>query len=391
MINVQEAHQLIRSKCNAHRIVEIDLLEANLQILAESVIAAMDTPPFDQSAMDGYAFAFDKTGDSNALKLTGEIQAGTYSTALLSNGETVRIYTGAPLPTGADTVVVQENVELACDYVKLVDALLVKGGNVRKQGSQGKKGDVILDKGQILTPAGISLLAGNGLTEVKIYGNPVVHIINTGKELVKPGETIRLGEIYESNSFGLAAALAQLGIKPGQISAVDDEEDIILDCIHKNLKADILILTGGVSVGDYDLVAHALERAGVKKIFHKVKQKPGKPFYFGVFNQTLVFGLPGNPAAMLTCFYTYIVPAIEAFTKKTYFRKIQLPLASDYKKKAGLTHFLKGKIVGDAVMILDGQESYLMNSFALADCILELEEQKEIFLKGELMTLRLII
>jgi molybdopterin molybdotransferase len=372
-------------------VLSIGLLEANGCVLAEPVKASMDTPPFDQSAMDGYAFEFDRMGAGNVLKVTGEIQAGAYSAVALSAAEAVRIYTGAPLPPGADTVVMQEKTTLQADSITMEDTLLQKGGNVRKQGSQCQKGDVMLQAGQLLTPAGVSLLAGNGMTEVKVFVNPFVNIINTGKELVQPGATIQPGEIYESNSFGLAAALNQLGITAENISVVDDNEAEILDCIQKNISADILILTGGVSVGDYDFVAPALERAGVKKIFHKVKQKPGKPFYFGVFNNTLVFGLPGNPAAVLTCFYTYVLPAIAAFTKKTYFKELQLPLAADYKKKAGLTHLLKGRQVGNEVVILDGQESYLMNSFALADCIVELDEEKEVFKKGELMNLRTIV
>ena len=171
---------------------------------------------------------------------------------------------------------------------------------------------------------------------------------------------------------------------------VDDNEEEIMKAITNHLQSDIIILTGGVSVGDYDFVGTALEKCGVKKIFHKVKQKPGKPLYFGVHNQTLVFALPGNPAAVLTCFYEYIVPAISSYTGKTYFKKLKLSLANDFTKKPGLTYFLKGTTNLNSVIVLNHQESYLMNSFALADCIVELEEDKVQFRKGDMVDISMI-
>ena len=220
---------------------------------------------------------------------------------------------------------------------------------------------------------------------------PVVSIIVTGKELVQPGENISQGKIYESNSFGLIAALHQLSVLTVSVNIVDDDEEAIMNAINKNLNSDILILTGGVSVGDYDFVAGALEKCGVKKIFHKVKQKPGKPFYFGRHDKTLVFALPGNPAAVMTCFYEYIVSAISMFTKINYFKKMKVPVANDFTMKPGLTYFLKGKTGINDVSILSNQESYQMNSFAIADCIIELEEEKEFVRKGDRVNIKMIV
>ncbi len=391
MITVSEARKLISENYPPGKVELMQLIDACGFVLAEETYAAIDTPPFNQSAMDGYAFSFTEWDGNSNLKLIGEIQAGNFSYNQLKPFEVVRIYTGSALPMNADTVVMQEKVIKHVDVITIKDEHLVKGSNVRLQGSQGRKGEITLPKGHYLTPAAISFLAGTGIDKVKIYAKPSVGIIVTGKELVQPGEPIPEGKIYESNSFGLIAALNQLNISPLSLEVVDDFEEDIVQAIARQLQNDILIVTGGVSVGDYDFVSSALGKCGVKKIFHKVKQKPGKPFYFGRYEQTLVFALPGNPAAVMSCFYEYVVPAISNFTKKNYFKKLQLPLAKDFMKKPGLTFFLKGKSEEDKVFVLENQESYLMNSFAMADCIVELEEVMETFKQGDLVNVSMIV
>jgi len=267
----------------------------------------------------------------------------------------------------------------------------VKGANVRPQGSQTKKGEMALQERQLLTPVAISFLAGIGINKVNVFSKPTVSIIVTGKELAKADDTITEGKIFESNSIGLIAALNQIGINPVSVEVVDDVEAEIEQAISNQLTSDILILTGGVSVGDYDLVPASLEKCGVQKIFHKIKQKPGKPFYFGRHNQTLVFALPGNPAAVMSCFYEYVAQAISNFTQKEYFKKVAFPLAEDFNKKSGLTFFLKGKIGEREVTVLNNQESYKLNSFAVADCLIEFDEEGENFKKGDLVKVRMIL
>lgn len=391
MINVTEAKQLINDNCSVLKVKTLPLLEANGSILAEPVHAVMDTPPFDQSAMDGYAFSYENWNKKSRLKVIGEIQTGNYSTENVLANEAVRIFTGAPIPPGTDTVVMQEKISRNENEIQILDTFLVKGANVRPQGSQTKKGELALQEGQLLSPVAISFLAGIGISKVKVFSKPTVSIIVTGKELVKSDDTITDGKIFESNSIGLIAALQQLGINPVSVEVVDDVEAEIEKAISNQLTSDILILTGGVSVGDYDLVPASLEQCGVQKIFHKIKQKPGKPFYFGRFNQTLVFALPGNPAAVMSCFYEYVAQAIGHFTKKEYFKKRAFPLAEDFNKKAGLTYFLKGKMGEKAVTVLNNQESYKLNSFAVADCLVEFDEEGENFKKGDLVNVRMIL
>jgi molybdopterin molybdotransferase len=391
MITVTEAKQLIKENCPAEKTAWIPLIESFGYVLAEPVYSLIDTPPFNQSAMDGYTFSFNNWDGKSELKVVGEIQAGIFSDDLLNPNECIRIYTGAALPYSADTVVMQEKVITDRMKVSVIDEQLTKGNNVRLKGSQTKKGECILETGHLLTPAAISFLASAGIDKVNIYSKPTVSIIVTGKELVHLGEIISGAKIYESNSFGLTAALNQLNISPVSVCVVDDQIEEIANEISKHLHFDILILTGGVSVGDYDFVSSALEKCGVQKIFHKVKQKLGKPLYFGRFKQTLVFALPGNPAAVLSCFYEYVMPAISSYTKKEYFKTFKFPLANDFKKKPGITFFLKGKTSENEVAILNNQESYLMNSFAMADCIVELDEERDNFKKGDLVTISMII
>lgn len=391
MISVQEAKKIVLENCTRNKISEVPILSAGGFVLAETIYSPIDTPPFDQSAMDGYAFSFDDWDKQTDLLIAGEVQAGNYFTRELHPNQAIRIFTGAALPQGADTVVIQEKTDLKDGHIHIQDDKLAKGSNVRRQGSQTKAGEISMIKNQLLTPAALSFLAGVGIEKVKIFSNPRVSIIVTGKELIKPGQPMQQGKIYESNSFGITAALAQLNITPASVEMVDDDEKEIESAIRRQLESDMIILTGGVSVGDYDFVSSALEKCGVEKIFHKVKQKPGKPFYFGKYQDTLVFGLPGNPASVLTCFYEYVAVAISSFTQKQYFKNMVLPLANSYSKKGGLTFFLKGKVTSGTVEILKNQESYMMNSFAVADCLIELDEDKEQFEKGEMVPVLMIV
>jgi molybdopterin molybdotransferase len=391
MVSVREAKNLIKDNQISEKKVLLPLSEAYGYILADRVLAAFDTPPFDQSAMDGYAFSYDSWDGKTELIVAGEIQAGMYTSNLLKPMQAVRIFTGAPLPTGADTVVIQENVDISGKSISINSGQITKGSNIRLKGSQTQTGEIAMEEGQLLTAPAISFLAGIGIDKLLVYAKPLISIVITGNELSKPGSIISPGKIFESNSFGITAALMQLNISPVSIDFVEDKEEELLRVIRNRMGADLLILTGGISVGDYDFTAEVLKKCSVEKIFHKVKQKPGKPFYFGRYHQTAVFALPGNPAAALICFYEYIVPVVAYHTKKDYLKKIKMPLNDEYKKIGGLTHFLKGKTNLETVSILSGQESYLMNSFSIADCIIQLDEEKEWYNKGDLVDVLMII
>lgn len=390
MVSVSEAKKLIKENCLIEIIKEISLIQAVGFVIAEKMYAPFDTPHFNQSAMDGYAFSFEDWDKTSDLEIIGEVQAGNVFQEKISAMKAVRIFTGAALPKDVDTVVIQENVIRTDNTISIKNDLLKKGNNIRLIGSQTKKGELIAEANQIITPATISFLASFGIYKIKVYYNPSISIITTGKELLQQNEQLTEGKIYESNSYTLIAALQQMNISPTSVQTVDDDEAAITKTIRQQLQSNIVLITGGISVGDYDFVSSALEKCGVKKIFHKVKQKPGKPFYFGTFGQTLIFALPGNPASVLSCFYEYVVEAIGFFSKKNYYKKLQLPLANDYSKKRGLTFFLKGKIQNNSAFILSHQESYKMNSFAEANCLIELAEDKENYFKNDIVNVLML-
>jgi molybdopterin molybdotransferase len=391
MIPVSEARKLIDENGKGGRGEVLRLIDALDRALSDDVVSPIDTPPFHQAAVDGYALSFSDWDRKSGLGVAGEVQAGNTFTAEIKSRQAIRIFTGAPVPKGLDTVVMQEKVEVQGDQIVMKDPALVAGANVRLQGSQTKAGDVVLKKGHRLTPASISFLASLGITEVPVFAHPHIRIIVTGKELVAPGGIIKEGQIFESNSFALKTALKAMGISPVSAEIVGDDEALIMETITRSLDSDIVILTGGASVGLYDLVPSSLAKCGVKEIFHKVKQKPGKPFYFGTYGDVLVFALPGNPAAVLSCFYEYITPAIGKFTGRQYHKRLKMILAHDFQRKPGLTQFMKGKTKGNTVFILDHQESYLMNSFAHADALVELEEDREVIMKGDLVNVLMIL
>jgi molybdopterin molybdotransferase len=220
----------------------------------------------------------------------------------------------------------------------------------------------------------------------------VISIIITGNELQEPGKALQYGQVYESNSFSLTAALQSLHIPVHKIHNAEDNPEALAATLKKALnESDLVLLTGGVSVGDYDYVIYAANACGVMQQFHKVKQRPGKPLFFGTKENKVVFGLPGNPSSVLTCFYEYVTEALAIQTKRPLqLQSVQTLLAKDSSKTAGLTHFQKAYYNGQTVMPLTAQESYKLNSFAIANCLLQLEEDKEEFKANDPVIIHLL-
>lgn len=394
MISVEEARKLIQEHSTVTGIISVDVYQSSGYALAEDILAPMDFPSFRQSAMDGYAFRFDDWNGDNQLQVTHEIQAGSLShIEVLNRGEAVRIFTGAKVPQDADTVVMQEHVERQDTQIIINNPDLKQYSNIRPIASQTKKGDTILRQGDRLTPGAAALIAGLGINSIKVFQKPRCTILTTGKELVKAGTNLMEGQIYESNSYSLVAGLKQLHIDHVEIISVDDDIQVLQQAIDQALSnTDILLITGGVSVGEYDFVSEASAQNGITKVFHNVKQKPGKPLFFGIKDHKTIFGLPGNPGSVLTCFYEYVLPCIRARMgfSNPLLPAFYLPLQHDFQKKAGLTHFLKGKITAQGVELLDHQESYKMNGFAMADCLIELNEECTEITQGDLVNVHLL-
>ena len=369
MISVQRALDLIAQEVLPIASVEMAIELANGLVLAETIYSSEHVPAFSQSSMDGYAFAYHENIIS--YQLVGEMAAGSSTTFHLNPGEAVRIFTGAAVPSSANTVLMQEKALVQDGKLKILDDQLKKGNNVRQIGSEIAKGEKAVEKGTVLKPAVIGFLASMGISKVKIYPNPKVAIVVTGNELVSPGGNLEYGQLFEANSFTLTAALKQMGIQDVTIVQVKDDLDRLHAVLSQIIEVhDLVLISGGVSVGDYDFTLKALELSEVKTIFHKVKQKPGKPLLFATKFDTVVFGLPGNPASVLTCFYEYVLPAISIMThRKLKLQSQKAILQHDYSKPEGMTHFLKATYQETIVSLGIGQESYKLSSFAEANCL----------------------
>ena len=392
MISVTDAKKIISENVSSLAPVILPLQDVAGLILAEDVYASMDIPAFPQSSMDGYAFSFEGWKKHKRLKIAGEVAAGSKETFTLEPKNTVRIFTGAAVPAGADTVIMQEKTQVANGELKIEDETIQLGTSVRTKGSEIKAGELALGKGSVLSPAAIGFLAGIGITDVKVYPNPSITIIITGNELQQPGEPLQHGQVYESNSFSLKAVFQELHINDIKILYATDKPEVVTETLKKALEqADVVLLTGGISVGDYDFVLQSAIECGVEELFHKIKQRPGKPLYFGKKENKLVFGLPGNPSSVLTCYYQYVIPALEKLSKrKIGLQTLQVPLERSFKKAAGLTHFLKGFYNGKKVAPLDAQESYRLSSFAKANCLIEVDEDTTSLKEGELVDVYLL-
>jgi molybdopterin molybdotransferase len=392
MISVQEAKKIISKNVSSLEPVLLPLSQTAGLILAEDIYATTDIPAFPQSSMDGYAFSFEGWKKHKRLKIAGEVAAGSNETFTLTPANAVRIFTGAAVPAGADTVIMQEKIQVENGELKIEDETIEQGNSVRLKGSEIKGGELALGKESVLSPAAIGFLAGIGMAEVKVYPNPSITMIITGNELQQPGQPLLHGQVYESNSFTLIAGLQQLHINDTKILYATDKPEVVTGTLRKALEqADVVLLTGGISVGDYDFVLQSATECGVEKLFHKIKQRPGKPLYFGKKESKLVFGLPGNPSSVLTCFYQYVVPALEKLSKrKIGLQILQVPLERSFRKTVGLTHFLKGFYNGKTVAPLDAQESYRLSSFAKANCLIQVDEDTTTLKEGELVDVYLL-
>lgn len=387
LISINDALEKVISEVDTGKVVLRKLLDSNHCYLAEGVISQIDLPGFNNSAMDGYVFRYeDYKAGSRTFEQTHEIKAGDPIPVDLQKNKCYRIFTGAPVPKNGTLVIMQEHIDEQKDHITIDEEGAAYFQNIRNQGEQIKKCETALEKGTLLTPAAIGYLASLGFDSVKTFASPTITILTTGNELIEPGRPLESGKIYESNSFALAAALKGERVEPKILSGIPDNYSETLACIRDQIeKNDFIILTGGISVGDYDFVGKALQELDVETIFYKVNQKPGKPFFFGKKGKCKIFALPGNPAAAMTCFYFYIRPALDKYkgAKSQKEEALRLPLKKDFQVKGSRDLLLKSKIIDGSVQILDGQSSNMMHTFALANSITLIFADKKQYNAGE--------
>ncbi|RYG03250.1 MAG: molybdopterin molybdenumtransferase MoeA [Chitinophagaceae bacterium] len=397
MIPVSEAKSLIRNNVNRLPVRRVAVENSAGLTLAEDVIAPFDIPSFYQSSMDGYAVAFDtlnlsegKTATgSKIFRIAGESAAGNHEDFVVLPGDVARIFTGAPLPSDTDTIIIQERTEPGDGGIRINDHAIEKAQFVRAPGAEIRADEVALSEGHLLTPASVSYLASIGVVDVVVYPSPLVTVVVTGNEFIERGRSPQKGKVFESNSIGLTAALRQAGVANVRILyAADTIEDTVQAMKKACSESNLVLFTGGVSVGDYDFVAAAAEACGIAKIFHRVAQKPGKPLYFGKREAVTLFGLPGNPSSVLTCFYEYVLIAIQQLTGRALeLRSAEVMLKQEYRKPSGLMHFLKAYCENGLVATLSAQESFKLSSFATANCLVVLPEETTVAKIDETVTI----
>ncbi|MFH1530849.1 MAG: gephyrin-like molybdotransferase Glp [Pseudomonadota bacterium] len=385
-ISVDEARARILAGVRALEARTLPLLGALGHILAEDIVADVALPPFDNSAMDGYAVRrSDIAGASPVapatLQVLEDLPAGRVATRPVGPGEAIRIMTGAPVPGGADTVIKVEDTEPGDGVVRIFTDLPA-GKNIRWAGEDVAVGDAVLHTGERLHAGAIGMLAALGHTEVRVIPAPVVAVISTGDELIEVGEALRPGKIRNSNAWSLAAQVTESGAVPRIMGIARDDEAELRGVISRALTADMIVTSGGVSVGARDLVKTILEELGVM-LFWRVRQRPGKPLAFGVIDGTPLFGLPGNPTASMVSFEQYVRPAILKMSGRPDVprRRVTVTVGEALEKRPGLRAFIPVVLTwedGALVARRAGpQGSGMLRAMARAHGLLVLPEEVE--------------
>ena len=359
------------------------------RVVARDVSAPFDVPPADNSAVDGYAVRASELlpGRRARFRVVADLPAGAVYTASLEPRETLRIMTGAPIPRGADTVVPKELSEVAGDSVEL--EAVEHGANVRARGEDVRTGSVVLRAGSVLRPQDLGLVASLGYAEIAVHRRPRVALLSTGDEVAEPGGPRRPGQIYDANRFSLGAMVESAGAEPVDLGIVPDLREVLREHLLQAAEgADVVLTSGGVSVGDYDLVKSVLgEIGGID--FWQVAMQPGRPLAVGRIARAQFFGLPGNPVASLLCFHLFVRPALWKLAGRTRLEPECVTAAAlePMRKKAGRREFKRGVLRftdrGFEVSTTGPQGSGILSSMVTANCLIILEEDREDVRTGE--------
>ena len=373
MISEEEARARILDKIKPLPERAVPLAQALGCFAAQGYFARLPLPILDNSAMDGYAVVASACKKGARLRVTGEQPAGRDRQLRVSPGEAVRIFTGAPMPAGADAIVMQEDIMRDGDEI-VINADVETGEFIRRRGCDLAEGQRIVAKGQRLRAATIALLASQGFAEITGGGEVNAAIISTGDELVKPGEKLEPGQIYESNSVLLGALLERCGAVVNLVQHCPDERQTLLETIKRGITNHILIISGGVSVGEHDLVKDTLYELGTQIDIWRVAIKPGKPFLFGKVNECAVFGLPGNPVSTFVTFLQFVRPAILKMSGAADFTLPQVPakLAVELTNDGDRAHYVRGKLEQGRFTPVGRQESHALFGLSQSNALLRL-------------------
>ena len=390
LISYREAMRLVLENMPRLPAVRAPLEEARGFALAEDLRARFDSPPFDNSAVDGYALRSRDAVVGRTFRVVDEAPAGRPAREKVGEGEAIKIFTGGVIPEGADTVAMVENTSGWGKEFELKKAVL-PGSNVRRRGEDVRKGEIMLRAGTEIGAPEIALAATQGYGELPVYQRPKIIILSTGTELVEPGtRDLSPGEIFDSNSFALLAQALDAGADARRLYAASDDAEVLRGTMEEALSsADVVVTSGGVSVGEKDLVKDALLSLGVEQVFWGIKLKPGKPVFFGTRKDTRFFGLPGNPVSAMVCFELFVRPALMRMMGREDKRRFRIEVYFDenVENKFGRMHAMRVRLSrtekGWRAESVGGQGSGLVSSLTKADALALIGPESEGVRAGE--------
>jgi molybdopterin molybdotransferase len=400
MISVDEALKIVLDSVRPLESETVELKHCYGRVLTEDIYSDCDIPAFDYSAMDGYAVRHLNTKGASSdspvyLRLIGEIRAGGEFSGMVGNGEAVKIMTGAPIPDGADAVIMVEYTRTEGERVAVLQGV-EEGENIRRAGEDIREGDLVIKKGTRLNPAHAGMLAALGRNVVNVRRRPRIAILVTGDEVIMPDEEIVPGKVRNANAFSLCGQIIKAGAIPVDMGIARDRLDDLRIRLSACLDHDVIVTSGGVSMGEYDLVRDVLLELGLKQGFYKVAMRPGKPNLFGIIDNKPVFGLPGNPVSCMIGFEVFVRPAILRMLGQDEDDMVEVDayLEEDVKKKKGLMFFIRAQTRwedGRYVTKTTGpQGSGMLSSMVLANSLMILPEEDELIKKGTMVRVRFL-
>jgi len=393
-IPLEEARQLIADSITPIvRVERVNLLDANGRVCAADVQSTRDVPPFARAGMDGFAvIAGDTFGASRyepkTLRVIEKVYTGQVPTQQLTAGTAVEIATGAPMPAGADAVVMVEETEIAGDEVRVLTPVYPRQ-NVGRQGADIVVGQTVVRDGDVLNPSRIGALAALGVAQVEVYSRPTVAILSTGNEIADPGQELRPGQIYDINKFTLSTIIQEHGSVPVPYATAQDTIEALEAAVDTALGCDVLVFSGGSSVGERDLILDVIARKGAI-VFHGIAVKPGKPTAFGTIQGTPIFGMPGYPTSCLSNAYMLLVPALRSMARLPvrHTHMVSLPVGQRIVSTTGRHQFYTVKIV-DGLAMPAFKASGDITSMSQADGYIEIPAQTDIVEKGQIVDVKL--